>query len=966
MPLKAVLGHLTSLLVGVTSVFAASPPFPPPQPKAPLPNYHVQGHVDWQSKTLLVHMQIVLGAQDARAQGGSWLLHVPSNRFLTPDSRGTRRTIQPLPLLDAFELTPQADSETPAGFSPGGLVLHEAKNTQGHPLQATWLDNASIPVGYSSQKGLLELRLPNPPQPKGIAMGKTQHTSLKLRRVFLTFTLKIPRRIWEGWHEDMLVLRWWLPELANWDNGEWVRDVHAPRIAHWQMALGIQGPKAGYALLGHGETQPLQAGSILRMLAPSIANPSAAKTLRNPTTPRVKLRPPQSMRQPALVLTAPLQQHTTQVLNTTLRILYPKHAADQAQHILRIAAQFVAEVKANYAWVLPKQIVLAPTNAIQGDMRAMGQGLVLIPQVWWKNPVHSRRLLSAEVVKTMAKLWLGEHFFFHETRAAWLRHGLSGWLAIHWIETRYGPHVGLRQGRDWLNPNYREHYYERRVRQAIREQRDVALNIDLQNYPDAFAARVAVFHKAPLVVRMLQHVLGMPRFARLLQSMQTSSTNRIITPQQFQKKAEAIYQQSLAWFFKDWVEGVTSVDLAIERVTKRKQAGKIALRATLTTTQALLVPIGVVAEEENGRQHRIEWLPHQPSYILKLVLTSPLKSLSIDPKEAWFEEERKNNEYPGQRRFRPMVDLVSNRDLLITFRAIPTATLKGGNVLSWGGVAHFNESHNLSVLLNQSQKKGCCGFVIDWEIAHIGSPRLTLNLKIQEIDEVQSGEVALLYRYPKQENIQGFHRVGAMITYPQTRVDQEIIWSLIHYTRFLTYAKRAYTEIDWETTTTNTQYQGKQNYLRHDARLRQGLWLFGFWNPEVAFRRATTKGYANQGFDIGGGEGLRGYPLEPALAHQEIATASVRSNWRVWQGLKGDSLQLHAVHLGVFYEAGRGWHNAQTARSQPLRRDAGLRLELTLNAFNLRTFPVRIEWAKPIEDTQYQSEQLILFGAWLF
>jgi len=50
----------------------------------------------------------------------------------------------------------------------------------------------------------------------------------------------------------------------------------------------------------------------------------------------------------------------------------------------------------------------------------------------------------------------------------------------------------------------------------------------------------------------------------------------------------------------------------------------------------------------------------------------------------------------------------------------------------------------------------------------------------------------------------------------------------------------------------------------------------------------------------------------------------------------------------------------------PQRQDVGIGFEMRVNAISMVDFPVRVDFAVPINDSQYKTPQVILFEALAF
>jgi hypothetical protein len=167
-----------------------------------LPDYQIQVHYDDDAKKLHGTMKVSVSTDQSLQP--QWVFALPMNRFVAPDPRGPRRIdIPPVFSRDDYRKA-QEDPLFPKGFSQGKMTVHSVKDIYGQKLSFQVLENPDLPVGYSTQDGLLKVQAPLTPE----------------STVVIEFETLLPQRFQEGVVKGDLVTSEWHPKLVDAQNPE--------------------------------------------------------------------------------------------------------------------------------------------------------------------------------------------------------------------------------------------------------------------------------------------------------------------------------------------------------------------------------------------------------------------------------------------------------------------------------------------------------------------------------------------------------------------------------------------------------------------------------------------------------------------------------------------------------------------------------------------------------------------------
>ncbi len=924
-----------SLIVGIASG-AYSQGAPAAPPVAPVYRFSVE--LNTEEHTLSGRMEVELPPGDPRSTG-ELLFHLPPNRFREPDKRGNRRNISPLSFSTGFRLDPQFDPLAPDGFSEGGIDILRVENRSGERVTYAFEDNPLIPHGYSPQQGLMRVDLSR---------------SENRRFLVIQFRTRLPYRYWDGWSEEGILAEQWHPVLANRKIGAWERGVFSPKPGRFMAGIQVDAP--GRLFAGQAWKAAVGPDHPLRM-------PLTTHPLRS--LPLVFL-------------------HQAQVLakhdyDLSLYSYFQQGNRRGGMLALSVASEFLTFVREKYRLPSPStRIVMIEAPNPVGEIRTVGS-ILLIPKEYFHNPGVMDRIFLAELSRALAQIWFGESVWSDRDRESWLHLGLSGYLGLDFFHSRFGWNAGIHNLIDWLQPKFREHYYEAPVRSMIRNEKDAPIMLSLTGFPHARPAILAAYNKGPLVIRSLYHVVGRKAFGKTLNALYQKYRYREIALRNFQEEISALSGRNLEPFFRHWFYGKPVIDLSIENWEEETLSGGRKIRVWVRRQGPAPLPAVVRLTTQSGAVISQRWEGESEREVLTFEVTEALAGITIDPDEYWLEIDRKNNYSEIQFRIRPIFDWPKQRELLFAFRGTLGGNSIDGNYVGLGGMLHFNEDNQLVVIPIYGERTGLTNYTAYWHRTHFLLPPLALKLNFKKLNGTLLQGLRFDYNLIESEE----HLLKPGIEFRREIVREAVLYlngnteyqprsnanNIRFYLRQEYYEGQSYfSKLTLEAAHSRPNFGSEFQFTTHYSRFNPRLNLNPSHRVDVALIRGGSIGSPpiQMRHELGGPGFMRGYPRVLALTHEEIAGIKLDYNWTFSRNIHGTALQIRKMTAILFADWGRGWENGEPRTARPIRRDAGLGLEFEIDLLRLAQFPLRFEIAYPLNDPEYTEPQIILFGILAF
>ena len=905
-------------------------------PAEAAPIYRLTARVDLQAHTIQGELELELEPGDPRIGGDLWF-HLPPNRFMEEDPRGRRRDTDSLPFATSFRQTDTLfDPRWPAGFSEGHIAIEHVETGTGAALPFELTDNPAIPQGFSVHNGLMHVRL-------GAASSA--------RHFRIAFTTHLPRRYWDGWSEAGMLLEQWYPLLANRSGGQWDFDMFDPRPGRYAARLTVA--EGGQLFLGHGYSWQLEPGQTAEMAL----DPHPLRML-----PLVFMRS-----QPEVVRHA---------YDLSLYSYYQSSHTRLGHLAVQIAEDFRRYVYRQYGLPPPDtRIAMVEVNVPTGDIRTVGS-LILIPQDYFQNSPLLDRVFLAQLSRAVAQVWFGEAVWSNRDTQSWLQLGLSGYLALDYFHSLYGWNAGIHNLMDWLQPKYREHFFEAPLRELIRAGEDAPLMISLRHYPLQRTALLVTHNKAPIVLRSLDYVMGRQAFARALNALYFRHRYTAVTAETLREEMTEASGMDLRPFFREWFYGTPHINFAIDSWEQQATPVGYEVHVRVQRTPLPELPVLVRVTTKDGQTFDQRWEGDGAAAELTFLLPGPAASIAIDPEEHWLELNRKDNRTDVLYRVRPIFDWSKQREFLVTLHGTAGGNSTDGNYVGLGVRLTLNENNKLTAIPIYGSRTGLRNYQAVWTWQDFLAPRLDLLVKAQELGGTRLQGVGLQYipvetdrhdlRALVQLNAETVGAAsyldfnGALVAQPKSRVNNietELEFRRkpgLHYSNDL-----LLTMVD-----SRPGYESDYLFTTYRADVSQTLALGSAHLLTLQLTRGITEGTppVQLRHELGGPELMRGYPRVVLLANDQVAAAKLDYGYVLTRRLIGTTAQIRQITLYLFGDMGRGWNNGERYDQRPRRQDAGLGVELEINLLRLIEFPIRVDVAYPLNDDQYRGAQVILFG----
>ena len=932
----------TRFVRGVLGALVALAGLAGPVPTAPAqsaPVYRLAVQVDPVAHTLSGELRLELDPADPRLGDVLWF-HLPPNRFQEFDARGRRRNTDSLSFARHFREEEAFDPLWPDGYSPGHIAIDRVETESGVPLAYDFADNPLIPLGYSVRNALLRVHLDAAPGAQ----------VLRIR-----FTTTLPKRYQDGWSNAGILAEQWYPALANRLNGRWDFDVFAPRAGRYAAAVTVT--RDGQLFLGHGWSFAAEAGT------PNVM-PLDGNPLR--TLPLVFM-----VAQPVEV------QHT---YDLSLYVYHQPGHERLGRLALQVAADFRRYVRDKYRLPPPDtRIAMIEVDRPSGDIRIVG-GLILIPESFFQNSRLLDRVVLAQLSRAVAQVWFGETVWSNRDTQTWLDLGLAGYLALDYFGSLYGWNAGIHDLMDWLQPKYREHFFEAPLRDLIRRNEDAPAMISLRTSPRERVAQLVAFNKAPILLRTLYFVVGPDAFARGLNALYHRHRYQEVTLETLQREMTDVSGMELRPFFREWFYGTPHINFAVERYEQHTVPGGYEVQVHVRRTPLPELPVEVQVVTASGKTFAQRWAGDDERAVLTFTLPEPAASIAIDPEEYWLELDRRDNRSEILYRVRPIFDWPKQRELLVTLKGVIGGNYVDGNFYGFGVAVALDENNEVRFIPIYGQRTGFSNYILRWSHAAFLLPDLDLALTAQHLAGANEQGVALGYTMldTDRHRIQGVFKIatttvgaitvvnpdGTVLSQPPGR-GNSVQAQLLYARKPGLYFGGG---IGLQVVDARPSYRSDFDYTTYQLNGFQTLTLGSAHSFKLRLTRGHKEGQQalHARFGLGGPDLLRGYPRTSLLANEQIAGAQLDYGYVLTRRSTGGTTQIRRLTLFLFGDEGRGWNNGEHYYSRPKRQDLGIGLELLLNVMRLTEFPIRMDLAYPVHDDEYHKPQFILLGLLTF
>lgn len=904
---------------------------------APFPQYQI--NVEYLPSQKLLKGKAEITYSETHYPHDHLLFALPINRYSEPDSRGPRKILQtPVFALDAFKKI-EDDPLFPNGFSPSKTLIRSVHDLQGNSLHYQIIENPDIVVGFSRKKGLLRVDLKEPLSQSTVVIG---------------FETKLPERFQEGLVETELLTVKWHPQLLQIDQNTWRTDLMEPAPGNYRVSWKSQ--QSGTLIVTTG-VYPYESNQTIA-LAPS----------QRP----LKYFP---------LIFSPHYHRTNALPNASVQSFYLGSEKRRSLLLQKWGDEFLKFVQAHYALPLPwKQIYIVETHG-NHEQIAVKNNIILITAPHYKRTALFDRRVLAFFTRGLGELWFGETVWHNKDHQLWLSRGLSTFLGLKFYAYKYGADAGIFNFIDWINPRYREHFIEnmaRNIRQDLQQPIISSIQENTKHSETRILLRL-VTYKAALVVSMLEYLVQKKAFQQGLHHFYTENRYEVTTEANLQKSMERYHDEDLDWFFKQWFHTTQTLDYGIGTVNENMLPdGRYETKVTIEQLASAKMPIEVQLTTEHGTIHRQRTKMREKQEIVTFITENPADQVSLDPDEWLLELERINNHTQTFLRIRPAFDWKKQREVMSLLIPRVGSNAIDGNQIGLQSKNSFSQKYALQATAGYGTKNKQFLYTLQFERRKLFRDNINARLSFSQIGGIISRELSLSYTSPYRKE-----KFAYSVT---IEIDQETVYKTKPKEK-----TRSSSPVETGDTSNlalvHTGQIGFKNlyFPAWSIRVEQPLIDLGadftyillsthiihLFN--VGFQKriywtwlyGTTDGASplQKKHQLGSPRVLRGYPQRTILRDDQLLASRLDYEFplisRPWWG-NISSLGVQGI---VFFDIGKVWGNNESFEEAKQRQDAGIGVKWSVDTVALFQFPLKVEVAYPLGDSEFEKPQFVLAGA---
>lgn len=288
-----------------------------------------------------------------------------------------------------------------------------------------------------------------------------------------------------------------------------------------------------------------------------------------------------------------------------------------------------------------RTLVLAETPALGSGVGGIAYSqLVMLPAGLRGAAVpvlRFRDILAHEI----AHQWWGLTVGIRDDRDNWLNEGLAEFSA--WDLDRDRPEPGPEAKKGISALAYRRTEY---LNQAGLGFDDPIVQPD-SGFGGMGEQEVALYAKAPSVLRMLQYLVGPDTLDRILRAYASRFRYRTARTADFVALADSIGGRDLTWFFGEWLDSAATCDYSVDGVsTARQPDGKYRSVISVKRNGRIVMPVEVELTLEDGSVLRRAWAGREAFHEIVIDSAPRVRRVVLDPDQGLQETNRFNNLYP--------------------------------------------------------------------------------------------------------------------------------------------------------------------------------------------------------------------------------------------------------------------------------------------------------------------------------
>jgi len=950
--------------------------------KSKFPHYKFDISYDHDKTLLTGKMQVSFSEE--KFPSHELLFSLPGNRFLFPDDRGIRKhKIVPVFSKRRF-INNLEDPKSPKGFSFGELKIHSVSTfTKNYPSKKIMLDflleqNPNVEVGYSIEKGLLRVNLPK----KYFDYGIRSEKSL----VEIEFSIKLPRNFNEGSVNGTLLIKNWHPKLLNWqyhqvfNEFKWDTVMDKPSPATFEVKFKVSQPGTLITTAGFYEIFSDQVINIPTINKPLKSFPLIFSKKFKKLIKKNKLQ----------IFENSSSVHL--ITDPELNSFYFEGQKRRAELFQSWCKSFLKYLDNKYGLVSPwAKITIVPVEAEYEQVEVINN-LVLVPLPNYKKSRIMDRQALGFLTRSLAQLWFGESVWNDEDKELWLNLGIPAFLGLRYFQYKFGSDAGIFDAVDWLNPRYRDHYFENMV-SSIPPKMTYPILSSFKRNPDSQSFLRILTYKTAMVISMLEFILGEDVFKKGLQYFSKEFNQKIVGKKEFQLAFEkfktqslfntkgefshykAIGQGSLQWFFSQWFETVKTLDYSFEESTTRKLGGGIyetEVKVKNNGTASMPIVVALILEDGNEIRNVLPGIDFQETITFRT--KSFPEKVSIDPDEKLMETSRINNHSFNFYRFRFGFDWKKKRDYLVLL--VPGLNNNSIDGNSFGlGMSYKFGNYRIHTIPGYGTKNKRFLYIINLDRKNLGFYGLEGGISLYEYGGIQSQGFRMTFEpssnpgelgYKLQSRFSREKLFSSGIFPGNSEVSEKGETNTIYFEYSGDFSPKNFYEIWWEIWNEQPvlSLPSDFSYVRGKVIFSQ-VFRVGYRKLfKLDLIRASTSGESplQKKFQLGGPKVLRGYPQQRGLSDDKLFASRLDFKFPLIDSPFWGLVSTFQIQGNLFYDQGRIWSDDISIEDSKFRKNFGVGIEWIVDTASLFQIPLKFEVAFPLDDQVYKKPQFIFLG----
>jgi hypothetical protein len=475
------------------------------------------------------------------------------------------------------------------------LEIDSVEDAAGHALH--WRYEPLKFANSSSDKGTVEIELPDPIQPQA---------SVMLVIGFRSSGNHITRDLLMLQDDPYQSLDGWYPKAMSFGKDGW--SIDDDRLADYDVTLKLP---SGYMVASTGETAPDAMTDVQR---------------------EVHLKSERT-RGFTIYASPQWQRHQKKAGEVELSIFLPTEAASWADRILDAAADSIGFYKSEYAPFPTKHLDIICPGKLGDPAHGSSASYNVITIFLGGRLEEQYRFMVAH---ELAHQYFGVQVGLPRDSIGWVPTGLGLMMDEHYAAARG---LDATYGRKIMRD-----FYFRAEQMGFDTTLSQSLEIPMRSPPPwSFGWNMSLAHgKAYAVCAMLRDLLGGEKFQNVVKQLIKVHSGSLIRDDDLINACETALGEKLDWFIADWIRGRATLDYEISGATHADGGWDVTVRRVGSGS----FPVLVEMENDHGEKLRQRMDRTKDVATLHFKTMGTFKSAKIDPDNVYPDLKASNNMWP--------------------------------------------------------------------------------------------------------------------------------------------------------------------------------------------------------------------------------------------------------------------------------------------------------------------------------